>query len=181
MSSVAEGNSPNRARGYKRRRDSASPSYFDKLNGQAGSPAPPNEDGLNQGSSSKAKDGGREDGASSGWDTRDDDDNYTPYVPLSKRRANLLSSIHHKSSAKNIKTKTAEEEAAEKEAVKRAEEEAEENRREKARKERTLLQEAQEVKKRQAEQGTSVHRVPHYPAYRICLVQFSCPQDGSRH
>lgn len=153
--SATEGNSPNRARGYKRRRDSASPSYFDKLNGPADSSAAQNGNGSNGESSSKARDAGRDEGASSGWDTRDDDDNYTPYVPLSKRRANLLSSLHQKSSSRNVKSKTVEEETAERDAAKKAEEEAEENRREKARKERTLLQEAQEVKKRQAEQGTN--------------------------
>jgi ATP-dependent RNA helicase DDX41 len=63
--------------------------------------------------------------------------------------------LHQKSSSRNVKTKTVEEETAERDAAKKAEEEAEENRREKARKERTLLQEAQEVKKRQAEQGTN--------------------------
>lgn len=152
MSSTAEGNSPNRARGYKRRRDSASPSYFDQLNGQAESSTARNGNGINHESSSSAKGNGRDDGASSAWD-QVDDDNYTPYVPLSKRRANLLSSLHQKSSVRNVKTKTTEEEVAEKEAIRKAEEEAEETRREKARKERTLLQEAQEVKKRQAEQG----------------------------
>jgi hypothetical protein len=152
MSSTAEGNSPNRARGYKRRRDSASPSYFDQLNGQAESSTSRNGNGANHEATSNGKDNQRNDESSSTWDNVDDD-NYTPYVPLSKRRANLLSSLHQKSSGRNVKTKTTEEEVAEKEAIKKAEEEAEENRREKARKERTLLQEAQEVKKRQAEQG----------------------------
>ncbi|KAJ9113833.1 hypothetical protein QFC19_000026 [Naganishia cerealis] len=152
MSSVNEGNSPNRARGYKRRRDSASPSYFDQLNGQAGPSTLQN--GNSKTNSIKESDNKRHDTEpSDAWDSRDDDDNYTPYVPLSKRRANLLSSIHQKSTVKSVKLKTAAEEEAEKEAQKKAEEEAEEVRREKARKERTLLQEAQEVKKRQAEQA----------------------------
>lgn len=152
MSSVAQGTSPNRARGYKRRRDSASPTYFDQLNGRAESLTARNSNGANHESSSTSKDNGPDKGASSAWD-QVDDENYTPYVPLSKRRANLLSSLHQKTSVKNVKTKTTEEEVAEKEAIRKAEEEEEEVRREKARKERTLLQEAQEVKKRQAEQG----------------------------
>ena len=154
MSSNAQDASPNRARGYKRRRDSASPTYFDQLNGQAESSTARNGNGPNHESRSTSKGNGKDDGSSSAWD-QVDDENYTPYVPLSKRRANLLSSLHQKTSVKNVKTKTTEEEVAEKEAIRKAEEEEEEVRREKARKERTLLQEAQEVKKRQAEQGLS--------------------------
>jgi flagellar biosynthesis GTPase FlhF len=175
--SATEGNSPNRARGYKRRRDSASPSYFDKLNGPAETSSAQNGNDLNGGSSSKARDAGRADGPSS-WDTKDDDDNYTPYVPLSKRRANLISSLHNKSSSKHVKTKTIEEEADEREAAKKAEEEAEENRREKARKERTLLQEAQEVKKQQAEQGEYLPLLRPV-MYSGLIYHSSCTQDGS--
>ena len=152
MSSNTQSNSPDRARGYKRRRDSASPTYFDQLNGQAESSTARNGNGANHESRPSSRDNGRDDGSTSAWD-QVDDENYTPYVPLSKRRANLLSSLHQKSSVKTVKTKTTEEEVAEKEAIRKAEEEEEELRREKARKERTLLQEAQEVKKRQAEQG----------------------------
>ncbi|GHJ86401.1 hypothetical protein NliqN6_2803 [Naganishia liquefaciens] len=152
MSSNTQSNSPDRARGYKRRRDSASPTYFDQLNGQAESSTARNGNGANHESRPSSRDNGRDDGSTSAWD-QVDDENYTPYVPLSKRRANLLSSLHQKSSVKTVKTKTTEEEVAEKEAIRKAEEEEEELRREKARKERTLLQEAQEVKKRQAEQA----------------------------
>jgi hypothetical protein len=153
MSTREDGNSPNRARGYKRRRDSASPSYFDELNKHAESSTTRNGNGKTGESSQKSDEKRNGAGPSDAWDSRDDDDNYTPYVPLSKRRANLLSSFHQKSTVKSVKTKTAEEEEAEREEQKKAEEEAEEVRREKARKERTLLQEAQEVKRRQAEQG----------------------------
>lgn len=176
--SATGGNSPNRVRGYKRRRDSASPSYFDKLNGPADTSAAQNGNGTSGGSDSRARDNGRDDGPSSGWDTKDDDDNYTPYVPLSKRRANLLSSLHNKSSSKHVKTKTIEEEANEKEAAKKAEEEAEEIRREKARKERTLLQEAQEVKKRQAEQGTDPFTQCVVRRRSDSTLHHSCNEDG---
>lgn len=176
--SATGGNSPNRVRGYKRRRDSASPSYFDKLNGPADTSAAQNGNGTSEGSGSRARDNARDDGPSSGWDTKDDDDNYTPYVPLSKRRANLLSSLHNKSSSKHVKTKTIEEEANEKEAAKKAEEEAEEIRREKARKERTLLQEAQEVKKRQAEQGTDPFTQCVVCRRSDSTLHHSCNEDG---
>lgn len=80
-----------------------------------------------------------------------DDDNYTPYVPVAKRRANLLSSLSQRHQPTKAVTKTPEDLAREQEALQREQEAAEEVRRERARKERTLLEEAQEVKKRQAE------------------------------
>lgn len=81
----------------------------------------------------------------------DDDDNYTPYVPVAKRRANLLASLSSRQQPTKAVTKTPEDLAREQEALQREQEAAEEVRRERARKERTLLEEAQEVKKRQAE------------------------------
>jgi hypothetical protein len=83
----------------------------------------------------------------------DDDDNYTPYVPIAKRRANLLSSLTQRNQPAKPSTKTAEDLAKEEEQLQRSLEQAEEIRREKARKERTLLEEAQEVKRKQAEEA----------------------------
>ena len=77
---------------------------------------------------------------------------YKPYVPVAKRRAQLLNQIGTKHQVKKVKT--AEEVEAE---LREAKEEAEdeERRREKARRERTLLQAAQEVKERKAAEGRS--------------------------
>jgi ATP-dependent RNA helicase DDX41 len=97
----------------------------------------------------------------------EDDDEYQPYIPLSKRRADLLSS--HRvggsggggggigggggGSARTERPKTEEELQAEAEEKERELEMEEERRRERARKERTLLEEAQEVKKQKKEEG----------------------------
>ena len=72
-------------------------------------------------------------------------EDYTPYVPVAKRRKQLLSKLESRK-------KTAEE--IERDRLERLrEEEDEERQREKARRERTLLQQAQEVKERKAQQG----------------------------
>lgn len=76
--------------------------------------------------------------------------NYKPYVPVAKRRAQLLTSLQSK------KVKTSEEIQREREEAKR-EEEDEERQKEKLRRERTLLQQAQEVKERKAAEGGERH------------------------
>jgi ATP-dependent RNA helicase DDX41 len=88
----------------------------------------------------------------------DEDDDYVPYVPLAKRRANLLGALSSKRASTHEKQreKTEDELKREAEEEARAAEEAEERRRERARKERTLLEEAQEVKKRRAEEGAAI-------------------------
>ncbi|KAL7423632.1 DEAD-box ATP-dependent RNA helicase 35 [Cryptotrichosporon argae] len=70
---------------------------------------------------------------------------YKPYVPVAKRRAQLLSTLGARHQAKRVKTL---EETEEERDPEREREEALEREREKARRERTLLQEAMEVKKR---------------------------------
>jgi ATP-dependent RNA helicase DDX41 len=78
-------------------------------------------------------------------DSYDIPEDYTPYVPVAKRRKQLLSKLESRK-------KTAEE--IEQDRLERLrEEEDEERQREKARRERTLLQQAQEVKERKARQG----------------------------
>lgn len=151
--------SSSRARGFKRRRDSASPTFFDELNGLAagstggaGSSASTATASAKRSASPTPMTSQRADNHDA---AADDDSNYVPYVPLSQRRANLLSNLTQKSKTQREKAvKTVEEEAAEREAERIAQEEAEERRRERARKERTLLEEAQEVKKRQAEMAS---------------------------
>jgi len=134
-------------RGFKRRRDSIT--EFERSLATApvasGSSSPPNVSvsTANGRSESQAAVG------SNGNDAEEDD--YTPYVPVAKRRANLLSSLSSRQQPAKAVTKTPEDIAREQEALEREQEAAEEIRRERARKERTLLQEAQEVKKRQAE------------------------------
>lgn len=81
----------------------------------------------------------------------ENDDDYTPYVPLSKRRADIMSISSRRQQPVKEVVKTPEDIAREQEARQREQEAAEELRRERARKERTLLEEAQEVKRRQAE------------------------------
>jgi ATP-dependent RNA helicase DDX41 len=74
---------------------------------------------------------------------------YKPYVPVAKRRAQLLSHLGSKHQAKKVKITEEElrkEMADEQEGI----EEVEEREREKLRRERTLLQAAQEVKERKA-------------------------------
>jgi ATP-dependent RNA helicase DDX41 len=72
---------------------------------------------------------------------------YKPYVPVAKRRKQLLTKLEAK------KNRTTEE--IERDRLRREQEEEDEERaREKARRERTLLQQAQEVKERKALEGT---------------------------
>lgn len=75
---------------------------------------------------------------------------YKPYVPVAKRRAALLNTLG-RHQAKRVKTVEDEEDEEEDDGV-RAELELEKAR-EKARRERTLLQAAQEVKERKAMEG----------------------------
>ncbi len=155
------------ARPFKRRRNSASPSFFDALN-PALAGATDNESASNQdGPTSKTSMGPPAAPTTAPAATPvlpsaiiqdDDEDDYVPYVPVAKRRANLLSSIgaRHGANAAAIpekREKTTEDIQREAEDRVRAIEEAEEKRREKSRKERTLLEEAQEVKRRKAEEG----------------------------
>ncbi|WOO83237.1 DEAD-box ATP-dependent RNA helicase 35 [Vanrija pseudolonga] len=70
---------------------------------------------------------------------------YKPYVPVAKRRAQMLEKLGSTRQSKKIKT--AEEEEREKKDAQKELEDAEEKRKETARRERTLLQEAQEVKR----------------------------------
>lgn len=87
---------------------------------------------------------------------RDDYDlpaDYKPYVPVAKRRAALLGHLTKRHQAKRIRT--AEEVEEEEKAIERNAEEELELAREKARRERTLLQAAQEVKEQRAREGES--------------------------
>jgi hypothetical protein len=133
------------SRGFKRRRNSITEFERSLMTAPvaSGSNSPPN--GVNNGLTSNGASNG------SAATNDEDDDNYTPYVPVAKRRANLLSSLSQRHQPAKTVTKTPEDLAREQEAFQREQEAAEEVRREKARKERTLLEEAQEVKKRQAE------------------------------
>jgi len=78
----------------------------------------------------------------------DSPSDYKPYIPVAKRRAQLLSHLGTKHQAKKVKTV----EDVERETADDVEEQDEinERQREKARRERTLLQAAQEVKERKA-------------------------------
>ncbi len=71
---------------------------------------------------------------------------YQPYIPVAKRRKQLLSKLEAK------KNRTPEEIERDR-ALQAKEEEDEERLKEKARRERTLLQQAQEVKERKAIEG----------------------------
>ncbi|WVR09449.1 hypothetical protein IAU60_006516 [Kwoniella sp. DSM 27419] len=73
---------------------------------------------------------------------------YKPYVPVAKRRAQMMSQLGQKRETKKVKTAEEIEKEMEEELKEQAEDE--ERAREKARRERTLLQAAQEVKERQA-------------------------------
>ncbi|KAK8854645.1 hypothetical protein IAR55_003384 [Kwoniella newhampshirensis] len=73
---------------------------------------------------------------------------YKPYVPVAKRRAQMLSQLGTRHQAKKVKTAEELEKEMEEELKEQAEDE--ERAREKARRERTLLQAAQEVKERKA-------------------------------
>ena len=73
---------------------------------------------------------------------------YKPYVPVAKRRAQLISHLGSRHMAKKVKTtEQVEQDVAE---ARDEFEEDEERQREKARRERTLLQAAQEVKELKA-------------------------------
>jgi ATP-dependent RNA helicase DDX41 len=78
---------------------------------------------------------------------------YKAYVPVAKRRAQLLSTLGSKQSAKKVKVV----DPVDVEVLdeRKAAEQTEERAREKARRERTLLQAAQEVKEKKALQGGS--------------------------
>ena len=80
---------------------------------------------------------------------------YKPYVPVAKRRAQMMSNLGRQ--PKKVKTLGLVEELEKENDVERkAEEDEEEERaREKTRKERTLFQAAQEVKERRAIEGGS--------------------------
>ncbi|KJE05434.1 ATP-dependent RNA helicase DDX41 [Cryptococcus gattii NT-10] len=75
-------------------------------------------------------------------------EDYKPYVPVAKRRAQMLSQLGAKHTAKKVKTQEEMEREIEEEL--KEQEEDEERAREKARRERTLLQAAQEVKEQRA-------------------------------
>lgn len=79
---------------------------------------------------------------------------YQPYVPVAKRRAQLRSALTGKHHAK--KAKVSLEELHKERIVDLEEDDEEEREREKLRKERTLLQAAQEVKERRAAEGESL-------------------------
>jgi ATP-dependent RNA helicase DDX41 len=131
-------------RGFKRRRDSITEFERSLLTDPvaSGSTSPPNT------KPSASKDNGVHDVYKP---AENDDDDYTPYVPVAKRRANLLSSLTQRQQPAKAVNKTPEDLAREEEALQREQEAAEEVRRERARKERTLLEEAQDVKRQQAE------------------------------
>lgn len=80
-------------------------------------------------------------------------EDYKPYVPVAKRRAQMLSQLGAKHTAKKVKTQEEMEREIEEEL--KEQEEDEERAREKARRERTLLQAAQEVKEQRALEGVS--------------------------
>jgi len=74
-------------------------------------------------------------------------EDYQPYVPVAKRRKQLLNKLEAK------KNNTTEEVQKEREVREREEIDHEQREREKLRRERTLLQQAQEVKERKALEG----------------------------
>lgn len=78
-------------------------------------------------------------------------EDYKPYVPVAKRRAQLRSTLTGKHNAK--KAKVSLEELQKERIVELGEEDEAERAREQLRKERTLLQAAQEVKERRAAEG----------------------------
>lgn len=82
----------------------------------------------------------------------EEDDEYVPYVPVAQRRQAKLAQLANRGQTHSTSVPKVSDEDAEREAREDAERE-EEKRRERFRKERTLLQEAQEVHKRQAEEG----------------------------
>lgn len=82
----------------------------------------------------------------------DETDDYVPYVPVAQRRAQKLAQFAGRGQTESAAALQArlEQEARD---AKEDEEREEERRRERVRKERTLLQEAQDVMKRRAEEG----------------------------
>lgn len=148
---------PPSSRGFKRRRDDlAEFEALNPLNMASSSSSSVVGPGMEAGSSKLGNGNGNGNGTGEKGDGGDDDDDYTPYVPLAKRRANLLSTLNGSplsslgstpipaptAPEKSLATLEAESLALELEASRL---------REKSRKERTLLEEAQEVKRRQAE------------------------------
>ncbi|KAG8920740.1 DEAD-box ATP-dependent RNA helicase 35 [Tulasnella sp. 417] len=81
----------------------------------------------------------------------EDDENYVPYVPVAKRKQALVSKLTERKT--ETPAQKAKREQEEREEAEDAEKE-EERLREKARKERTLLEEAQDVHKRKAEEDS---------------------------
>ena len=83
----------------------------------------------------------------------EDEDDYTPYVPVAQRRQALVSRLSNRQS--ESATQKAKREQLEREEEEDAEKE-EERRRERTRKERTLLEQAQEVHKKKADEGECI-------------------------
>lgn len=79
-------------------------------------------------------------------------EDYKPYVPVAKRRAQLLSRLGNRNQPKK-KLKTLQDEEPDEEETRKQIEDALEQEREKARRERTLLEEAQEVKRQKELEG----------------------------
>lgn len=79
-------------------------------------------------------------------------DDYKPYVPVAKRRAQLLSRLGGRGQPKK-KLKSLQDDEPDEEQAKRQLEDALEREREKARRERTLLEESREVKRRKEMEG----------------------------
>ena len=79
-------------------------------------------------------------------------EDYKPYVPVAKRRAQLLSRLGTRNQPKK-KLKTLQDDEPDEEETRKQIEDALEREREKARRERTLLEEAQEVKRQKELEG----------------------------
>lgn len=138
------------SRTFKRRRNSID--EFDRLNASNGAAVASSSRSV---ATSGAQASGNGQDASQEVNDEEQDD-YTPYVPVAKRRAQMLNSLNARTASSStsakpvVPTKTAEDIAREEESFQQQQERAEEIRREKVRKERTLLEEAQEVKAAQA-------------------------------
>jgi len=124
------------------------------------SPAP--RSGLDSGISSSAgspapaADSGAAASNTAGGDDYALPPDYKPYVPVAKRRAAMMASLGVVGKRPTKKLRTAEDEAYEAELRKReleTEKDREEREREAARRDRTLLEEAQEVKRRKELEG----------------------------
>lgn len=81
-------------------------------------------------------------------------EDYKPYVPVAKRRAQLLSRLGNRNQPKK-KLKTLQDEEPDEEETRQQIEDALEREREKVRKQRTLMEEAQEVKRQKELEGRS--------------------------